>query len=123
MRLRFWNSAIGRAVGDIEPFWRSESAWAITPVVDIVEHDKSYEITAELPGIDPSNVELKIANSTLTIKGEKKEKKEEKKENYHFSERGYGSFLRSFTVPAGVDADKVEANFKNGVDDHSAEDR
>lgn len=68
-----------------------------------------------MPGVDPGNVELKIANDTLTIKGEKKDKKEEKKEHYHCSERRYGSFQRSFTVPAGVDADKVEASFKNGI--------
>ena len=56
-----------------------------------------------------------LADDVLTIKGEKKEEKEEKKKDYYVSERRFGSFQRSFTVPAGVDTDKIEANFKNGV--------
>ena len=115
VRRRFWRSPMGRTVTDVEPFLRSDIGWAATPVVDIVEKDKQYLITAELPGLDADNIELKIANNTLTIKGEKKQEREEKKENYHFSERRYGSFQRSFTVPAGTDADKIEASFKNGV--------
>ena len=61
----------------------------------------------------PSNV--KFSDGTLTIKGEKRDENEEKKKDYYLSERRYGSFQRSFGVPDGVDADKIEANFKNGV--------
>jgi HSP20 family protein len=110
MRNRFWQSALGRTVSD-----RFETSWAPSPAVDIAENDKHYEIKAELPGLEPANVEVKVANGLLTIKGEKKEEKEEKKENYYLSERRFGSFQRSFSVPAGVDADKIEASFKNGV--------
>lgn len=110
-----WRSPFRRTVFDIEPFWRGEISWGKVPAVDIVETANGYEITAELPGIDEKNVEIKYADGTLTIKGEKKEEKEEKKENYYLSERNYGSFQRSFRVPEGVDADKVEASFKNGV--------
>ncbi|TIP07014.1 Hsp20/alpha crystallin family protein, partial [Mesorhizobium sp.] len=66
--------------------------WQIAPAMDLVEKGKEYEITAELPGIDEKNVEIKLANRTLTIKGEKTEEKEEKDKDYYLSERRYGSF-------------------------------
>jgi hypothetical protein len=65
--------------------------------------------------MDESNIDVKFADGTLTIKGEKRDAKEEKKKGYYLSERRYGSFQRSFGVPDGVDAEKIEANFKNGV--------
>ena len=65
--------------------------------------------------MDEKNVEVKFANGVLTIKGEKKEEKEEKRKDYHLSERRYGSFQRSFTVPDGIESDKIEATFKDGV--------
>jgi len=65
--------------------------------------------------LDESNVEVKFADGLLTIKGEKREEKEEKKKDYYLSERRFGSFQRSFHVPDGVDADKIEARFRNGV--------
>ena len=83
--------------------------------MDLVEKDGEYEITAELPGIDEKNVEIKLANQMLTIKGEKEDSKEEKRKDYYLSERRYGSFQRSFQVPEGVDVDKIEANFAKGV--------
>jgi HSP20 family protein len=110
-----WHSPFRRAVFDAEPFWRGEVSWGKVPAVDIAETTKGYEITADLPGMDEKNIEVKYADGTLTIKGEKKDEKEEKKENYYLSERNYGSFQRSFRVPEGVDPDKVEAAFKNGV--------
>jgi len=93
----------------------SPSKLAATPAVDVSETDKAYEITAELPGMDEKNVEVNVANGGLTIKGEKKEEKEEKKKDYCVSERRYGSFERYFNLPDSVDADKIEAAFKNGV--------
>ena len=110
-----WRSPFGRSVFDVEPFWRGEVSWGKAPAVDIAESDKAYEITAELPGMDESNIDVKFSDGTLTIKGEKKDEKEEKKKDYYLSERRYGSFQRSFGVPDGVDADKIEAHFKNGV--------
>jgi HSP20 family molecular chaperone IbpA len=80
-----------------------------------LDTDKAYEITAELPGMDEKNVEVKFTAGVLTIKGEKTEEKEETKKDYHLSERRYGSFQRSFTVPDGIDADKIDATFKDGV--------
>lgn len=102
-----------RSVFDVEPFWRGELSFGEAPAVDIAEKEKEYEITAELPGLDDSDVE--VADGLLTIKGEKQEEKEEKKKDYYLSERRFGSFQRSFQVPDGVDADKIAATFKNGV--------
>jgi HSP20 family protein len=85
------------------------------PAVDVTESDKAFEISAELPGLDEKNIEVNVANGGLTIKGEKKEEKEEKQKGYYVSERSYGSFERFFSLPDGVDADKIEASFKNGV--------
>jgi len=111
-----WRSPLSRSFLDVQPFWQREPAWtAAAPAVDVAETDKSYEITAELPGLDEKNVEVKFADGVLTIKGEKREEKEEKKKDYYLSERNFGSFQRSFQVPDGVDTDKIEAAFKNGV--------
>ena len=85
------------------------------PAVDVAETDKAYEITAELPGLDEKNVEVKLANGVLSIKGEKQEEKEEKEKDYYRRERSFGSFERSFQVPDDVEENKIEASFKNGV--------
>jgi HSP20 family protein len=110
-----WPNPFRRSSFDDEPFWRHGLSWAATPAVDIVEKDNAYEITAELPGIDEKNIEVQFSDGTLAIKGEKTDEKEEKKKDYYLSERRYGSFHRSFRVPDGVDADRIEAQFKNGV--------
>ena len=110
-----WRSRFGRPMFDLQPFWPRGSTWAAVPAVDIAETDKAYEITAELPGMDEKNIEVKFADGVLTIRGEKKDEKEEKKKDYYLSERSYGSFQRSFQVPDGVDTDKIEATFKKGV--------
>jgi len=111
----FWRSPFRRSAFDVVPFWGRESTWPTAPAVDFTDTDKAYEITAELPGLDEKNVEVKVANGVLTIKGEKQEEKEEKKKDYYLHERNFGSFERSFQVPEGVDTDKIEANFKRGV--------
>ena len=69
---------------DVEPFWRS---FGKAPAVDIAENEKEYEVTAELPGLDENNVEVKFADGLLTIRGEKREEKEKKKKDYYLSER------------------------------------
>ena len=81
---------------DTAPFRRAEAALGAMPAVDVSETDKAYEITAELPGMDEKNVEVKLANGVLTIKGEKQEEKEEKKKDYYMRERRFGSFQRAF---------------------------
>jgi HSP20 family protein len=96
------------------PLWLRETELAV-PAVDIVEKEGAYEVTAELPGMDEQDIEVKLANGGLTIKGEKQEEKEQKRKDYHLHERTFGSFERYFTVPDGVDRDKIEASFKKGV--------
>jgi HSP20 family protein len=110
-----WRLPAPRSLFDLEPFWRGETSWGKVPAVDFVDTEKTYEVTAELPGMDEKNVEVRFTSGVLSIKGEKKEEKEEKKKDYHLSERRYGSFQRSFTVPDGVDTEKIEATFKDGV--------
>lgn len=120
---------IDRLFDDFRPFdWRlpsrvlgfeaprlARAAWQVAPAMDLVEKDDAYEITAELPGLDDKNVEIKLSNHTLTIRGEKSEEKEDKQKDYYLSERRYGSFQRSFQLPEGVDADKIDAKFAKGV--------
>lgn len=110
----FWRAPFRRSLFDVEPFWRREFVVA-APAVDIVEKDNAYEVTAELPGMDEKNIEVKLSDGSLTIKGEKKEEKEEKKKDYYLHERHFGAFERSFRVPETVDTDKIEASFKKGV--------
>jgi len=104
-----------RSLLDIEPFWRRDFGFNVTPAIDIVEKDKAFEVTAELPGLDVKDIDIKLANGMLTIKGEKQEQKEEKTKDRYVSERRYGSFRRSLQVPGSVDAGKIEASYKSGV--------
>ncbi|NVN88050.1 MAG: Hsp20/alpha crystallin family protein [Rhodopseudomonas sp.] len=110
-----WLSPFRRSPFDIEPLWGRGLKLTATPAVDIVENDSAYKVTAELPGMDEKNFEVKLDNGGLTIKGEKQEEKEEKQNGYHLQERRFGSFERYFAIPEGVDADKIEASFKKGI--------
>lgn len=83
--------------------------------MDVVEKENSFEITAELPGLDEKDVEIKLAGNSLIIKGEKRKDHKEERDGYHLSERSYGSFQRSFSLPEGVDRDKIDATFGKGV--------
>lgn len=96
-------------------FGNTMADWAVYPAFDLTEKEKEYEITAELPGVDEKNVEIKLNNNVLTIRGEKSETKEEKEKDYFLSERRFGSFKRSFQVPNGIDADKIEATVAKGL--------
>jgi len=104
-----------RPLPDIEAFWRGSLGLGVTPAMDIVEKDKAFEVTAELPGLDAKDIDVQLASGMLTIKGEKREEKEEKTKDRYVSERRYGSFRRTLQVPGGVDAEKIEASFKGGV--------
>ena len=83
--LRSWRLPFARGPGEIEPLWRGYTSWGSAPFVDVVDKEHSYEVTAELPGMDPSNISVKFSTGTLTIKGEKKEEKEEKGKDYVLS--------------------------------------
>jgi HSP20 family protein len=111
----FFQAPAYRSLLDIEPFWRRDFGFNVSPAIDIVEKDKAFEVTAELPGLDVKHIELQLSDNILTIKGEKQEEREEKAKDHYVSERRYGSFRRSLQVPGSVDADKIEASFKSGV--------
>jgi len=87
--------------------------WA--PAFDILENEKEYVITAELPGMDIKDVDITLSEGVLSVKGEKKQEKEDKGEDYHMIERHYGSFHRSFRLPGRVETDKIDANYKDGL--------
>ena len=87
-------SAVTSPLFQAEPFWRTWS-WGAVPAVDIAEKDNAYEVTAELPGMDEKSVEVKYSDGMLTSR--------------------YGSFQRSFSVPSGIDGEKIDASFKKGV--------
>jgi HSP20 family protein len=87
----------------------------LTPKIDIVENGEAFKVTAELPGMEEKDIDVSFSNDMLVIKGEKKEEKDEKNEDYCLTERSYGSFQRAIPISAGVDRDKVDAKFKNGV--------
>jgi HSP20 family protein len=93
--------------------WGLGGAWA--PPVDIYEKNGNIVVKAELPGVDPKDVDVRIENNTLTIRGERKVDDEVKQEHYHRVERSYGSFTRSFSLPSVLDQEKIKAEFKDGV--------
>ena len=88
-------------------------AWA--PAVDICENENNIVLKAELPGVDPKDVEVRVEDNTLYLKGERKFEKDTKQENYHRIERSYGSFARSFALPNSIDAERVAAEYKDGL--------
>jgi HSP20 family protein len=107
---RLFREAFNPAVTEGE---LSTRTWA--PPVDIYENGDNLVLKAELPGINADDVEIRVENNTLYLKGERKFEKEVKEQNYHRVERSYGTFTRTFSLPNSIDADKVAANFKDGV--------
>jgi HSP20 family protein len=101
---------------DIEPALQVRTSFTMpSPAMDIVEEDKDYKLTAELPGMAEKDIQVVVSGDTLTVKGEKKQETERKEKNYSLSERSYGSFQRTFYLPEGVDRDKIGAEFAKGV--------
>jgi HSP20 family protein len=113
--LGVWANPFRRSMFAVEPFWQHRGTRHIAPAVNIADYEKAYEITAELPGLDEKNVEMKVTNGALTIRGEKLDEEGEKKRGYYLHERDFGSFERRFRVPEDADIDKIEASFKKGV--------
>ena len=112
----------------LTPFWReTEDFWndffpnvtgggfEWSPSVDVAESDGSVVIKAELPGLEARDIDVDVAGDVLTLKGEKKMDEEKIGERVFRRERFHGTFQRSFRLPAGVESEKVDANFKNGV--------
>lgn len=86
-----------------------------TPAVDIYETENDLVLKADLPEVNMDDIEIKIENGTLSLKGERKFERDEHQKGFHRIERGYGSFVRYFTLPETLDSEKVKAGFQNGV--------
>lgn len=99
----------GFAAAELEP------RLALTPRIDFAETEKSYELTADLPGLDQDSVDVSVADDVLTIQGERSLERESGGRSVHLSERGFGSFKRSFCLPDNVDQDDIDARLSNGV--------
>ena len=113
MNRLFDESFRGIPRGAADDDWALGGTWA--PAVDIYEHEGNIVLKAELPGIDSNDVDIRLENNVLTLRGERKVDHEVKQENYHRVERAYGSFSRSFTLPSIVDQEKIKAEYKDGV--------
>jgi len=96
-----------------EDDWALGGNWA--PAVDIFEQDGNIVLKAELPGVDAKDVDIRVENNILSLRGERKFSSDVKRESYHRVERAYGSFSRSFTLPSVVDTEKIKADYKDGV--------
>jgi HSP20 family protein len=113
---REFNALPARFGGFFRNDWEapmSTTAW--NPSVDVFENENEVVFKAELPGMNATDIEVKLENNVLTLKGERHFEKETKEENYHRVEREYGNFNRSFALPTAVNGDKVTAEYKDGV--------
>lgn len=88
---------------------------AAVPAIEMSETDKAYKITAELPGMEPGNVDVTFEEGMLRIAGEKKEQREENERGYRLTERSYGAFERMIALPPAADSQSIKAKFKNGL--------
>ena len=95
----------------VKPFGSS----SFSPRVDVTEDNENIYVHAEVPGVSKNDIKISIIGDELTISGEKKSEVKEEKKNYHRTERSYGSFTRSFTLPSEVVVDKIAAEYKEGV--------
>jgi HSP20 family protein len=88
---------------------------SFVPAVDIYEDEKKVMLKLEVPGVDQKDLDVRVENHTLTVKGERKLESEEKEQNFHRIERRYGSFFRAFTLPSTVDTEHIDASYNAGV--------
>ena len=107
---RLWDSFFE---GTVERRAREDLVWL--PSVDVSETKNDIVVKAELPEMDPKDIDITLSDAHLMIKGQKKHEKEEKDEDYHFVERSYGSFVRAVHLPKEVKHDKISASYKDGV--------
>ena len=98
---------------DLDTLFESGGTW--WPAVEARTKDGELVLRCDLPGVDPSDIEVSLEGTTLTISGERRSEREEKEEGRRFSEVRYGRFERSLTVPDGMDPEKVTARYENGV--------
>ena len=104
-----------RRMFDVEPAWRPANSFSFAaPAIDMSEDEKVYKISAELPGIDAKDIDVSVSGDMLVLRGEKRQEKEKKGKNYHFSERAYGSFQRTFDLPARSIVTRSLPTFQKG---------
>jgi HSP20 family protein len=108
---------INRILADtaLSRFSGEETMGSWAPLCDIYEIGDDIVVKAELPGVDQNDIDVQVENNVLTLRGERKREKEVKGDNVFRSERFYGSFSRSFTLPVSVDTGRIKAEFKDGV--------
>ena len=92
---------------------RSKTNWS--PPVDVKETDDSFTLTADIPGLTKKEVTVNVADGIVSISGERKLEDEKESDNYHYRERRYGSFSRTFNLPETVNEEDISASFKNGI--------
>lgn len=110
---RLFDSFLREPFGTIEwPHW-GNGAWS--PAIDVAEDEKELSVRAELPGIDPKDIDVTVVGNQLTLSGEKRESKETKEKGVYHSETRYGSFRRTVPLPECVDTEHVDAQYSNGV--------
>ncbi len=112
---RVFENFLGRGWPSMPGLMKTSEQGLVVPSMDIRENGSEIVIEAELPGMEEKDIDVSLNNGMLTIKGEKRSEQEKKEDNYHLTERRYGSFQRSFRVPDTVDPDKVEASLEKGV--------
>jgi HSP20 family protein len=107
---RFWDSFLEGGLRR-----KTEEGGELLPSLDVAETKNELVVKAEVPGMDPKNIDISLSDGLLTIKGEKRQEKEEKEADYHLVERSYGSFTRSVQLPREVQSDKISTSYKNGI--------
>jgi HSP20 family protein len=112
---RVFDSFLGRGTSRFPMLAGFGGGDAVMPSIDVRESETALVVEAELPGLDEKDITVTLNDGVLTLKGEKKSERDEEKDNYHLTERSYGSFQRSFRVADTVDPDQVEAAFEKGV--------
>jgi HSP20 family protein len=110
---RLFDSFLREPFGGLD--WPSGWSSKWSPAIDVSEDDKEVVICAELPGIDPKDLDVSVVGNQVTLRGEKKESSERKEKGFRQTETRYGSFHRIIPLPEGVDTEKVEAQYANGV--------
>jgi HSP20 family protein len=103
------------AFNDLAPAWPPLAEAAFSPDFDVKETKEAFVFSADLPGVKDADLEVRVAQNRLSISGKRESEKTEKGDTYYTTERSYGSFTRSFTLPEGIDADRIRAELKQGV--------
>ena len=98
-----------------ENFYQRNDGQSWTPAIDIIEDENSYSLTADMPGLNKSDIEVKIENEDLIINGDRSLSENDNNKEYHYQERHYGKFSRSFKLPESIKIEKISACFENGV--------